>query len=141
MKTEADIAAYIGSESCILYAQGFSVISSVIPAFCKRGDVIVTDRAANYSIRKGIELSRCTVKWYNPGDMDDLEETMKQVAQEQTKQKKLTRRFLVAEGLSETTGASIDLPKMVSRRGVEHGPGSRTRAWLTRTDISRHRSS
>lgn len=114
MKTEADIAAYLGSESCILYAQGFSVISSVIPAFCKRGDVIVTDRAANYSIRKGIELSRCTVKWYTPGDMDDLEEAMMQVAQEQAKQKKLTRRFLVAEGLSETSGASIDLPRMVS---------------------------
>lgn len=114
MKTEADIAAYLGTESCILYAQGFSVISSVIPAFCKRGDVIVTDRAANYSIRKGIELARCSVKWYTAGDPDSLEEAMRQVAQEQLKQKKLTRRFLVAEGLSETTGASIDLPHMVS---------------------------
>lgn len=114
MKTEADIAAYLGTESCILYAQAFSVISSVIPAFCKRGDIIVTDRAANYSIRKGIELARCSVKWYTPGDPDSLEDAMKQVAQEQAKQKKLTRRFLVAEGLSETTGASIDLPRMVS---------------------------
>lgn len=114
MKTESDLAAYLGTESCILYAQGFSVISSVIPAFCKRGDIIVTDRAANYSIRKGIELARCSVKWYTPGDVDSLEEAMRQVAHEQVKQKKLTRRFLVAEGLSETTGASIDLPKMVS---------------------------
>ncbi|CAN8104925.1 unnamed protein product [Discula destructiva] len=113
MKTEADIAAYLGTESCILYAQGFSVISSVLPAFCKRGDVIVTDRTANYSIRKGIELARCSVKWYTPGDVESLEEAMRQVAQEQVKQKKLTRRFLVAEGLSETMGASIDLPKMI----------------------------
>lgn len=114
MKTESDIAAYLGSESCILYAQGFSVISSVIPAFCKRGDVIVTDKAANYSVRKGIELARCNVKWYTPGDYDDLEEAMRQVAQEQAKQKKLTRRFIVAEGLSETTGGVIDLPRLVS---------------------------
>ncbi|ROW15772.1 hypothetical protein VPNG_02086 [Cytospora leucostoma] len=113
MKTEADIATYLGVEACILYAQGFSVMSSVVPAFCKRGDVIVADRSANYSIRKGIELSRCTIKWYNPGDVDDLEEVMRQVAQEQSKQKKLTRRFLVAEGLSECTGATIDLPRMV----------------------------
>lgn len=113
MKTESDIAAYLGTESCILYAQAFSVISSVIPSFCKRGDVIVTDRATNYSVRRGIALARCNVKWYNPGDMDDLEAAMKQVAQEQAKQKKLTRRFLVAEGLSELTGGSIDLPRMV----------------------------
>lgn len=113
MKIESDIATYLGTEACILYAQGFSVISSVIPAFCKRGDVIVAARTANYSIRKGIELSRCTIKWYTPGDVDDLEQVMRQVAQEQAKQKKLTRRFLVAEGLSETTGASIDLPRMI----------------------------
>lgn len=116
MKTEADIASYLGTESCILYAQAFSVISSVIPSFCKRGDVIVTDRATNYSVRRGIALARCNVKWYNPGDMDDLEAAMKQVAQEQAKQKKLTRRFLVTEGLSELTGGSIDLPRMVRWR-------------------------
>lgn len=114
LKTEADIAAYVGTEAAILYAQGFSVMSSVIPTFCKRGDVIVTDRMANYSVRKGLELARCTIKWFDRGNMDHLEEAMKQVAQEQAKQKKLTRRFIVAEGLSEVTGDSIDLPRMVS---------------------------
>lgn len=130
MKIESDIATYLGTEACILYAQGFSVISSVIPAFCKRGDVIVAARTANYSIRKGIELSRCTIKWYTPGDVDDLEQAMKQVAQEQAKQKKLTRRFLVAEGLSETTGESIDLPRMVRARAypVDGSSG----IWLTK---------
>lgn len=113
LKTESDIASYVGTEAAILYAQGFSVMSSVIPTFCKRGDVIVVDRMANYSIRKGLELARCTVKWYTRGNATELEEAMKQVAQEQAKQKKLTRRFLVAEGLSEVTGDSIDLPKMV----------------------------
>ncbi|EEY21312.1 serine palmitoyltransferase [Verticillium alfalfae VaMs.102] len=112
MKTEADIAAYLGTESCIVYAQAFSTISSVIPAFCKRGDIIVADRAVNYSIRKGLEISRSSIKWYQHGDMDDLERVMQKVVKEQAG-KRLTRRFIVAEGLFETTGDSIDLPKLV----------------------------
>ena len=87
MQAEADIAAYIGTEGCIVYAQAFSTISSVIPSFCKRGDVIVVDRAVNYSIRKGLELSRSSIKWYNHGDMDDLEAQLKKVVLEQAKQK------------------------------------------------------
>ncbi len=113
MKTEADIASYLGTEGCIVYAQAFSTISSVIPAFCKRGDVIITDKAANYSIRKGLEISRSTIRWFNHGDMQDLENQMKKVVQEQAKQKKLTRRFIVTEGLFETMGDCTDLPKLV----------------------------
>jgi serine palmitoyltransferase len=113
VKTEADIATYLGTERCIVYAQAFSTISSVIPSFCKRGDVIVADRAANYSIRKGLELSRSTIKWFNHGDMEDLEKVMKAVAKDQAKSKKLTRRFVVIEGLSEMSGETTDLPLLV----------------------------
>lgn len=113
MKTEADIASYIGTEGCIVYAQAFSTISSVIPAFCKRGDVIVADRAVNFSIRRGLQISRSNIKWYDHGDMDDLERVMRKVADDQSR-KKLTRRFIVTEGLFETVGDCVDLPKLVS---------------------------
>jgi len=113
VKTEADIAAYLGTEGCIVYAQSFSTISSVIPSFCKRGDVIVADRGVNYSIRKGLEISRSNIKWFDHGDMDDLEKIMKAVAKEQAKTKKLTRRFIVTEGLFETTGDASDLPRLI----------------------------
>ena len=118
MKIEADIASYLGTESCIIYAQAFSTISSVIPAFCKRGDVIVADKAVNYSIRKGLQISRSNIKWYNHGDMEDLERVMQRVVKDQAK-KKLTRRFLVAEGLFETTGDSVNLPALVRRTHSE----------------------
>lgn len=113
MKTEADIAAYLGTEGCIVYSQAFSTISSVIPAFCKRGDIIVADKAVNYAIRKGLELSRSNIKWFEHGNMEDLEVQMKKVADEQAKQKKLTRRFIVTEGLFEMTGDCTDLPRLV----------------------------
>ncbi|KAG5930571.1 hypothetical protein E4U42_006659 [Claviceps africana] len=113
VKAEADIADFLGSEACIVYTQAFSTVTSVIPAFCKRGDVIIADEAANYSIRKGLQASRSNIKWFKHGDMDDLERLMKSVAVEQSKGKKLTRRFVVTEGLFETCGDITDLPRLV----------------------------
>ncbi|KAI0127977.1 aminotransferase class I and II [Xylariales sp. AK1849] len=113
MKTEADIAAYLGTEGCIVYAQAFSTISSCIPSFCKRGDVIVVDKQVNYSIRKGLDASRSQIKWFNHNDMEDLERVLQQVVRDQSKAKKLTRRFIVTEGLFELVGDCVDLPKLI----------------------------
>ena len=112
MKTEADIAAFLGAPACIVYAQAFSTISSVIPAFSKRGDTIVADKAVNHAIRKGIQISRSTVRWYEHNDMEDLERVLAKVVKEQGR-KPLTRRFIITEGLFENTGDMVDLPRVV----------------------------
>lgn len=112
MKTEADIASHLGVESCIVYAQSFSTISGVIPAFSKRGDIIVADSALNYSARKGIQISRSTIRWYEHNNMDDLERVLQKITKEQAR-KPLTRRFIITEGLFENTGEVVDLPKLV----------------------------
>lgn len=111
-KSEADIAAHLGMPACIIYAQSFSTISSVIPAFSKRGDIIVADKAVNFAIRKGLQISRSTVRWYEHNDMEDLERVLKKVVKE-GHGKPLTRRFIVTEGLFETVGDVVDLPKLV----------------------------
>jgi 7-keto-8-aminopelargonate synthetase-like enzyme len=112
VKTEADIAAHIGAPACIVYAQAFSTISSVIPAFSKRGDIIVADKAVNYAIRKGIQISRSTVRWFEHNDLEDMERVLQKVVKEQSK-KPLTRRFIITEGLFEDVGDMADLPKFV----------------------------
>lgn len=112
MKTEADVASHLGTAACIVYAQAFSTISSVIPAFSKRGDIIVADKAVNYAIRKGLQISRSTVKWFDHNDMRDLERVLDRIVREQAK-KPLTRRFIVTEGLFENVGDMADLPKLV----------------------------
>ena len=112
IKTEADIAAHLGTPACIVYAQAFSTISSVISAFSKRGDIIVVDKAVNYAIRKGIQISRSTIRWYEHNDVRDLQRVLERVVTEQAK-KPLTRRFIITEGLFENVGDMIDLPKIV----------------------------
>lgn len=98
--------------ACIIYAQSFSTISSVIPSFCKRGDIIVADKAVNFPVRKGIQISRSTVRWYEHNDMNDLEKVLQRVIKEQAG-KPLTRRFIITEGLFENMGDIVDLPKII----------------------------
>lgn len=112
LKTEADIAAHLGAAACIVYAQAFSTAPSVIPAFSKRGDIIVADRAISFAIRKGLQISRSTVRWYEHNDMEDLKRVLEKIVKEQAK-KPLTRRFIVTEGLFENTGEVADLPALV----------------------------
>lgn len=112
MKTEADIASFLGTSSCIVYAQAFSTISSVIPAFSKRGDIIVADKGVSYAIRKGIQISRSIVRWYDHNDMDDLDRVLAKITKEQAK-KPLTRRFIITEGLFGNRGTMSDLAKIV----------------------------
>jgi len=114
---EADVAAHIGAEAAIVYAQSFSTISSVIPAFAKRGDIIVADKAINYAVRKGIQISRSTIRWYEHNDMEDLERVLSTLVKEQERTgKPLTRRFIVTEGLFENIGDTVNLAKVVEMK-------------------------
>lgn len=114
MELEKEIADFLGTEATILYSQGFSTISSVIPAFSKRGDIIVADRGINFMIQQGIKISRSTVRWYDHNDLKSLEEVLESVEKERRKKKlPLTRRFIITEGIFEKDGAMVDLPKLV----------------------------
>jgi serine palmitoyltransferase len=115
MKFEQDVAAFLGTEAAIIYSQAFSAVSSVIPAFAKRGDIIVADRGVNFAIHKGLQISRSTIRWFAHGDMEDLERVLQSVDREQKRKKaKLTKKFIVAEGIYENDGMMLDLPKVVS---------------------------
>ncbi|KAG6837531.1 hypothetical protein H0H93_007712 [Arthromyces matolae] len=114
MDLERDIADFLGTEGAILYSQGFSTISSVIPAFCKRGDIIVADRGVNFAIHKGIQISRSTVRWFDHNDLKSLEDVLESVERERKKRRgPLTRRFIITEGIFEKDGAMVDLPKLI----------------------------
>ncbi|KAK7044202.1 serine palmitoyltransferase component [Paramarasmius palmivorus] len=111
---ERDIADFLGTEAAILYSQGFSTVSSVIPAFCKRGDIIVADRGVTMAVQKGIEISRSTVRWYDHNDLKSLEEVLQAVEKDRKKKRApLTRRFIITEGIFERDGAMVDLPKLI----------------------------
>lgn len=110
---ERAIATFLGTEGCILYSQGFATVSSVIPCFMKRGDIIIADDKINVSVQKGMLLSRATLYWYEHNNMEDLEEAMK-MANKSHRRGPLPRRFVITEGLYDTPGDSPDLETIIN---------------------------
>ncbi|WBW70546.1 serine palmitoyltransferase complex subunit [Schizosaccharomyces osmophilus] len=115
MRLEKDIASFIGVEATIVYAQSFQTISSVIPAFSKRGDILIVDEACNFAIQKGIQISRSTIRYFKHNDMKDLERILQELENDfQRHNRPLTRRFIITEGISENLGDMVDLSKVVA---------------------------
>jgi len=114
IELEKHIASFLGTEASILYSQGFATVSSVIPAFCKRGDIVVLDRGVNFAIHKGAQLSRSTIRYFDHNDLKSLEEVLQAIDKDQKKKKApLTRRFIITEGIFENDGQILDLPKLI----------------------------
>lgn len=115
MELEASIAEFLGVENSIIYSQGFSTIASVIPAFSKKGDILVVDDGVGMGVLKGMELSRSIVKFFKHNDMQDLERVLSKIQLDADKKKSpLTRRFIVVEGLYTNYGDLCDLPTVVA---------------------------
>jgi len=79
LELEERIAEFIGTEDAILYSYDVATPSSVVPAFAKRGDIVVCDEAVSYPLMNGIVLSRSTMHTFRHNDMQDLERVLQQV--------------------------------------------------------------
>lgn len=113
---EHRLAKFFNVEEGIIYSYGFSTIASAIPAYSKRGDIIFADEGVHFAIQKGIVASRSDVKYFKHNDLDDLERLLKEQEEadrRNPKKAKVTRRFLVVEGLYLNHGDLCPLTKMV----------------------------
>jgi len=113
---EAAVAKFMGTEEAIYYSDGASTVSSAIPAFSKRGDLLIVDEGCCDSVRIGVELSRSTVITYRHNDMADLRKILQSIADDDKRLKRDTlqqRRFIVCEGLYRITGDICPLPEIM----------------------------
>ena len=79
IELEQYIAKFLKVKEAILYSDSIACISSVIPAFAKRDDIIICDEKVSYGIQTGINLSRSKVIYFQHNNMKDLESKLKQV--------------------------------------------------------------
>nr|XP_058927022.1 serine palmitoyltransferase 1 isoform X2 [Kogia breviceps] len=113
---EDRLAKFMKTEEAIIYSYGFATIASAIPAYSKRGDIVFVDKAACFAIQKGLQASRSDIKLFNHNDMDDLERLLKEQEiedQKNPRKARVTRRFIVVEGLYMNTGTICPLPELI----------------------------
>lgn len=115
LKFEDKIAEFCGTEAAILYSDGLGTISSVIPAFAKRGDLIICDEGCNFMIQQGMNLSRSSALFFKHNDMKDLDDTLRRIRENdgRNQPRKLNRRFIVVEGIYQNYGDVCNLKRVV----------------------------
>lgn len=114
---ENAVAKFLGVEEAISYSDGASAVSSSIPAFSKKGDLILVDEACWEPILTGVNLSRSTVQFFKHNDMDDLKALLMSIEKDDIRLKRdatQQRRFIVVEGLYHNTGDLCPLPTLLN---------------------------
>nr|DBA22457.1 TPA: hypothetical protein GDO54_013484 [Pyxicephalus adspersus] len=79
-------------------------------------NIVTGDEAACFAIQKGLQASRSSIKYFKHNDMNDLERLLKEQEVEDQKnprKARVTRRFIVVEGLYINTGDICPLPQLV----------------------------
>lgn len=112
---EYDLSTFFGTEGAVLYGQDFCVSPSVLPAFSKRGDIIVADDQVSLSVQHGLQLSRATIYYYEHNNMEALDRLLTEINSMEAKENlpAIPRKFIVTEGLFHNTGDIAPLPELV----------------------------
>ncbi|RNF18954.1 putative serine-palmitoyl-CoA transferase [Trypanosoma conorhini] len=113
MDAETDLARFLGVEDAIICSLSFATVSTLISCFAGRGEYLIVDEGVNLSIADGCTLSRATVYKYRHNNMPHLESLLKEVAEKESATKKLSRRFVVTEGLFRNSGDLCHLPRIL----------------------------
>jgi serine palmitoyltransferase len=117
LECEAALAAMMGVDDAILYSFGSATGSSVIPAFCKKGDVVVCDKGISFALQTGVDLSRADQRWFEHNNMDDLERVLADVTAGDKANPGLAfkqRRFIIVEGIYANFGDVAPLDTIVA---------------------------
>lgn len=117
MDCEDALAAFSGTDTAILYSFGAATGNSTIPAFCKRGDLVVADEAVSFGLQSGLALSRAEVRYFRHNDMEDLERVLQEVVAGDAKEpgkRNTQRRLIVVEGMYQNVGDVCPLDKVVA---------------------------
>lgn len=101
---ERDIANFMGLEETALYSFGFSTQASAMAAYVKKSDAVFVDENINFAIQTGLTASRCKVQYFKHNNMEHLEKLLKKQDELDLFNKKVTKKFIIVEGIYSKSG-------------------------------------
>ena len=108
---ERELAQFLNMEAAIVYPSALSAVTSVLPAFVGRQDVLVCDDGVGYPLQCAMQLSGAQVYWFRHQDMEDLERVLSRVPLVRGQ-----RRYIVCEGLYANSGDVMSLREVIELR-------------------------
>lgn len=99
---EKKVSQFLGTEDTILYAACFDANGGVFEPLLDRDCAVITDALNHASIIDGVRLTKAHRFIYNHGDMDDLEDALRQAAPRKY-------RLIVTDGVFSMDGDIADL--------------------------------
>jgi glycine C-acetyltransferase len=94
---EKALAAFLGTEDAILYSSCFDANGGVFEALLDERDAVISDGLNHASIIDGIRLSKARRYRYANGDLDELEDRLKEA-------RDARRRLIVTDGVFSMDG-------------------------------------
>jgi 8-amino-7-oxononanoate synthase len=76
-RLEQRLAAFEGTEECVLFGSGYLANAGAIGALAGRGDTVFSDELNHASIVDGCRLSRAEIVVYRHRDVNDLERSLR----------------------------------------------------------------
>lgn len=102
---ETKIAAWVGTESAILYAAAFDANGGLFEPLLNEEDAVISDQLNHASIIDGIRLCKAARYRYNNNDMGDLEEKLKET-------QGARRRLIATDGVFSMDGIIAQVDKI-----------------------------
>jgi 8-amino-7-oxononanoate synthase len=107
---EERLAAFLGTEDCIVFVSGYLTNVTVIGYLFSRPDIVAYDHMAHNSITTGGNLSLADLLVYPRGDWAEFDRQMRAARPSHR------RGLLVAEGVYSMDGAILDLERAIEAK-------------------------
>lgn len=102
---EREIADWLGCEAALVFGSGYHANIGVIAALAHQGDAVFSDALNHASLIDGCRLARATVRIFEHGNLEDLEEKLEAT--------EARRRLIVSDSVFSMDGDTASLEGLI----------------------------
>ncbi len=110
IELEEKLAAFMGTESCVLFSTGYMTNQGVIQSLASKGDLVFSDKDNHACIVAGTKVAMGETIRYRHDDMTHLRRLLEKASKDHPK----AGKFIVTDGVFSMSGAIAKVPELVA---------------------------